>query len=121
MYKKFIATLLVLLMILSFTTIAFATSDDLEMLPNVKYPIGDVDMDEKILIKDATLLQKHLAKLVTLSQQQILLADTNSDNVVNITDATRIQKHIAGMIEIVEPTEKPTEDKPIELPFVPAK
>lgn len=128
MIKNVLAMLLTIVMLFSFTVVVFAESDDLEILPD-SYDIGDVDMDGKISIMDATELQMHLAMLIALSDKQLKYADTNFDGTLSIMDATGIQMHLAGISEIVvptrptEPTQKPTvdDDKPIELPFVPAK
>lgn len=61
--------------------------------------IGDTDEDSKVTIKDATLIQKHLASLATISEKALPLADANRDNRLSINDATQIQKLIAGLIE----------------------
>lgn len=47
--------------------------------------------------KDATAIQKHLAKLEALSAEALEVADFKADGVVNIKDATAIQKFIAKM------------------------
>lgn len=60
-----------------------------------KYQLGDVNMDEKLNIRDATTIQKHLAKLTSLSDEALVLADFNLDAKVNIKDATSIQKKLA--------------------------
>lgn len=57
--------------------------------------LGDVNLDAKVNIKDATTIQKSLAKLVTLEGQQINIADVTEDGKVNIKDATAIQKFLA--------------------------
>ena len=67
-------------------------------VPQPEYETGDVNKDGKTNIKDATLIQKYLAKLLSLDDDQILLADVNRDNKVNIKDATYIQKKIAHLI-----------------------
>lgn len=64
-----------------------------------KYDVGDVDMDENISVKDATLIQKALARMTTLTDKQNKLADTDFNNEVNIKDATRIQKYVAKLID----------------------
>ncbi len=69
-------------------------SDDAES----KYLHGDVNRDGKLNIRDATLIQKYLAKLETLDEEQIALADFNNDAKVNVKDATAIQKKIANLI-----------------------
>ncbi|MGN0558363.1 MAG: dockerin type I repeat-containing protein, partial [Acutalibacteraceae bacterium] len=67
--------------------------------PTEKYILGDVDMDGKVKINDATMIQKHLASIITLTELQLKAADVTADGNVNIKDATRIQKHIAGLID----------------------
>lgn len=73
--------------------------------------IGDVDKDENLNIKDATLIQKKLAGIVELNDDIVGIrfndinstgacysyADFNRDEKVNIKDATAIQKHLAKM------------------------
>ncbi len=59
--------------------------------------LGDVNLDEKINIKDATAIQKHLAKLESLSAEGLEVADFKADGKLNIKDATAIQKFIAKM------------------------
>lgn len=61
------------------------------------YIVGDADGNEKINIKDATIIQKHLAKIVTLDSSALLAADGNEDLKVNIKDATEIQKYLANI------------------------
>lgn len=56
---------------------------------------GDVNYDEKVNITDATLIQKHLAKINTLQYHKLTNADFNGDGKVNINDTTAIQKYIA--------------------------
>ncbi len=84
--------------------------------PNPTYMIGDADGNSKINIKDATLIQKHLAKLITLSDIEIVAGDANEDGKLNVKDATEIQKHLANLpsnnhigMEIVTPDTKPAE------------
>lgn len=56
---------------------------------------GDVNNDSKVNVKDATALQKHIAKLHMLFSANLFLADANGDGEVNIKDATDIQKCVA--------------------------
>ena len=67
-----------------------------EALTFVNY--GDADLDGEITIKDATLIQKAVALLVTLSNNEKYYADINDDGEINIKDATDIQKYVAGII-----------------------
>ncbi len=66
--------------------------------PEAEFELGDVNMDKKLNIRDATAIQKHLAKISTLSEDAVSLADYTKDGKVNIKDATTIQKKIAGLI-----------------------
>ena len=62
------------------------------------FELGDVNRDSKLNIRDATLIQKALAKLESLDDEQLTLADYLTDGKVNIKDATQIQKKIANII-----------------------
>ncbi len=66
------------------------------------YLLGDADLDEKINVKDATLIQKHAAKMLTLIGDATYCADVNADAKINVKDATAIQKYVAK-IEIEYP------------------
>lgn len=59
--------------------------------------LGDVNLDGKINIKDATAIQKHIAYLDELDEVGIKAADFNEDSKINIKDATAIQKFIAKL------------------------
>lgn len=61
------------------------------------FELGDVNMDSKLNIKDATAIQKYSAKMVEFDDIAMLLADFNSDGKVNVKDATAIQKNIVGL------------------------
>lgn len=56
---------------------------------------NDVDLDNSVTVADATLLQKYIANISTLTDDQKLLADCNGDGVIDVRDATYIQKIIA--------------------------
>ena len=58
---------------------------------------GDVNEDDKVNVRDATAIQKHLANIITLSSVGVALADANGDGKLNIKDATEVQKFIAGL------------------------
>ncbi|MDP4120691.1 MAG: dockerin type I domain-containing protein [Bacillota bacterium] len=64
-----------------------------------QYQLGDINKDNKIDIKDATLLQKYLAKMTTLTADQLVLADVTKDGVVNIKDVTLLQKYLAKLVK----------------------
>ncbi len=104
--KKILSLTLTAFIMLSVgITAAVATNDMLEILP-AGYSIGDVNTDGDINVKDATLLQKFVAGLVTFSDNQKFLADANLDTEINIKDATYIQKLVAGLVKPALPTSK---------------
>jgi hypothetical protein len=59
-----------------------------------EYQKGDVNLDGKLDINDATLIQKYCAKMTTLSELQLSLADVNGTGVVDVRCATTIQRII---------------------------
>lgn len=58
---------------------------------------GDVNGDGIVSIKDATLVQKVAAQLVTLDEEKSILADYDLNMEVNVKDATMLQKHLANI------------------------
>ncbi len=56
--------------------------------------INDIDLDNSVTVADATLLQKYVVGIATLTDDQKLLADCNGDGVINVRDATYVQKTI---------------------------
>lgn len=92
-----------------------------EKLPVSVSRIGDVDRDQKITVKDATVIQKYIVGLQEIKYNDVYynissclkegivevesllpklyMSDFNYDAETNIKDATAIQKYIAGIIE----------------------
>jgi len=64
---------------------------------HIKGYYGDADADRHITIKDATAIQKHIAKITLLFDNAALFADVNTDFDITIKDATLVQKYIAGI------------------------
>lgn len=60
--------------------------------------LGDVDGDGKISVMDATYIQRHIAKLITLDSVGLLAADTDKDGKITVMDATAIQRYLAKLI-----------------------
>jgi hypothetical protein len=79
----------------------FAVDDnnEVEIMPDVKnvYEYGDVDMDLKLDITDATKISMYLVSLTKFNKTQIELSDVNGDGVTNVMDVTYIQMIIAGL------------------------
>ena len=77
------------------------------------YHVGDVNRDLNINIKDVTMIQRYLAQLITLDDDQLALANTNGDYTITIKDVTLLQRYIANYnveLGILTPptTESPT-------------
>lgn len=60
--------------------------------------LGDSNLDGKVNIKDATTIQKHLAKILELSARALKVSDVNKDTRITISDVSNIQKKLAGLI-----------------------
>lgn len=78
---------------------------------------GDVNGDGDITVVDATLVQKHVVQLETLSANKQILADVNGDNTISVVDATLIQKYVVqlkdwGRTGDVYQAEQPTTPEP---------
>lgn len=78
---------------------------------------GDVNGDGDITVVDATLVQKHVVQLETLSADKQILADVDEDNTISVVDATLIQKYIVqlkdwGRTGDVYQAEQPTTPEP---------
>lgn len=71
---------------------------EFEVRIKTKALLGDVNLDGKVNIKDATAIQKHLAKITALADDSLKVADVNADKKVNIKDSTEIQKYIANIL-----------------------
>lgn len=59
--------------------------------------LGDVTLDGKVNISDATAIQKYLAGSIEFSEVRKLNADVNGDGKITVADATTVQKIIAGI------------------------
>ena len=58
------------------------------------YKVGDVNKDGVVNIKDATYIQKYIAKYAGYQNIPVSLGDVTGDGVVSIKDATEIQRLI---------------------------
>ncbi|MGN1050991.1 MAG: dockerin type I domain-containing protein, partial [Acutalibacteraceae bacterium] len=61
------------------------------------YELGDANKDGSLDVKDATFIQKYVAKIISTIDKEY--ADVNKDDIVNVKDATLIQKKIAKIID----------------------
>ncbi len=69
--------------------------------------LGDADLNREVDIIDATAIQRHVAGIVTLSQEAQLAADVDRDDDVTIIDTTLLQRHLVGMPNVPEGIGKP--------------
>lgn len=58
--------------------------------------IGDVDLDGKVNVVDATFIQRYLVEEASLTNTTSKAADVNNDGSINIKDVTAIQYYAAG-------------------------
>lgn len=58
--------------------------------------VGDINLDGYITVNDATMLQRYLVDMVTLTDDSTELLDFNKDEKINIMDVTAIQMYIAA-------------------------
>lgn len=60
--------------------------------------LGDVDLNGRITINDATEIQKYLLDLTSFTDVKLLNADVTQDGRISISDATQIQKQLVGIL-----------------------
>lgn len=120
--KRFKCIILCLMSVV--TALAFSSmtataleDDETEIIPinPIVSPKGDVTLDGKLDITDATMIQKYCASIVTFSSAQKNLADIDKNGAIDIADATYIQKKISGLV--ADDSDK--KDDVIELPIIP--
>ena len=110
MKKIFVFILTTVLFCTLFSVVAFATE-------NESFKTGDANLDGVVNIKDATLIQKHIAGIATIDEKAIDLADADASGSVNVKDATLIQKFVAGIVtEFPEKNEENPTDTPTDVP-----
>lgn len=122
--KKLLLFVLALVMLgVPFTV--FAEDGETPLSSEGIYSQGDVDANNNINIKDATITQKFLVKLQDFSNSQQKRANVDGENPLNIKDVTFLQKFIAKLEpELYEPRNfhqgAQDDDVIITLPIIPA-
>ncbi|MGN1113220.1 MAG: dockerin type I repeat-containing protein, partial [Acutalibacteraceae bacterium] len=62
------------------------------------FVIGDVNMDGKVNLVDAILVQKNSLGMDVFTEEQLALGDVNKDGYISLIDGIMIQKYALGMI-----------------------
>ena len=62
--------------------------------------MGDADVNGKINIRDATLIQKSAANLAEISDEGLKIADADLSGKINVRDATAIQKKLPYFVTL---------------------
>ncbi len=99
MLKRVLCLIIIAMTIITTSVVGVGavTSDVAETNKKTKtLMIGDVDFNGKISITDATEIQRWIADIIILSDEQLYIAKTISSDHVSIIDVTEIQRFLAG-------------------------
>ena len=95
---KFSSVLLSLVLLLgSFSVIAFAEDDSTEGTEEPGILMGDMDLNGKVETTDARLILRLSAGLEKLTDDYLLYGDMNSDGIITVEDAVLALKAMAGV------------------------
>lgn len=113
--KRILALSLIIIFAFAGVSVAFAAEP-------TQFKIGDADLNSVVNVRDATLIQKHVASMVQLSDEALKVADTDASGKVNVKDATLIQKYVAGLVDSFpgENASEPATTLPTEAPTKPS-
>lgn len=100
---RLIAAVLAVLMLSACAVSAFTVFAADKVIP------GDTNLDGKVNIKDATLIQKVAALLVSQPDHYMETSDVDLNGSVNVKDATVIQRFLADYYKSLPIKEQPTE------------
>ena len=75
------------------------TETEIPTQPEESIIYGDVDMDKKVSIMDATEIQRVVAKMVTFTEEQLKRALVSGNDNLSIMDATSVQRYVAKVID----------------------
>lgn len=87
---------LFLLIIISLSVISAGASETTAE-PSVMW--GDANGDGRVTVSDATCVQRHVAEIEKISEENLKAACVEGNNVLTVKDATLIQKYVAKMID----------------------
>lgn len=101
--KKFIALIISLLILMC--SIIGTVAEESHM--------GDIDGNGKVDIIDATSIQRHIARIISLDEDILYFTDVDGDGDISVLDCTAVQRYIAKIINTF-PCEKTSETNPTE-------
>ena len=87
---------LFLLIIISLSVISAGASETTAE-PSVMW--GDANGDGRVTVSDATCVQRHVAEIEKILEENLKAACVEGNNVLTVKDATLIQKYVAKMID----------------------
>lgn len=90
-WKSIAALALIGAILASILAMSFSASATQEKV----FILGDADGDGDISVIDATIIQKHLAQIETIEEENLDAADADHDYVLSVLDAVIIQKWLA--------------------------
>ena len=98
-FIRILSVMIVLLMVLSSLMLSASAAEFKDYYEEPLLLWGDADLDGKVNVKDATTLQKYIAKLIELPENSLYYGDVNGSYDITISDATTIQKYVANLID----------------------
>ncbi len=76
----------------------FLSSPTLHTAVIKSYMLGDADGDDTVSMQDVVIMQRAIAKLITLEGDRHSASDIDSNDSVTMEDVVLLQKHIANLI-----------------------
>ncbi len=98
-FVRIVSALTAFVMLMSLSAVSTLAAEPEEILGEQSYIYGDADNNGDISVRDATTIQKYLAKLLEFDEDTARYADVNASGGVTISDATLIQKFVAHIID----------------------
>lgn len=89
--KKYIAMIIIMALVVSLSVLSVSATTK-------PYNAGDADLDDRVTIKDATVIQKYVANIIPLSYLQECVSEVDGDGEITVKDATMVQKKCADII-----------------------
>ncbi len=71
-----------------------------EIFPEGTVVFGDANFDGAMNVKDATVIQKYAAKIITAERINAFAADLDSDGAITGMDTTLLQKYLVNLLEM---------------------